>query len=72
MAMCSSSLGHPVSRSAPIIGPDYGHGALPPVNLIYQPLSVVQPQNTLPAPEGMNFEGPDPGLNANIIGRNVS
>ena len=63
-------LSYPISNAHPIIGPEFfSFGDLTPVTLIYQPLAVVQPQNTLPAPQGAEFEGPDPGLNANIIGK---
>lgn len=65
---------HPVAEGlpGPIIGPDvFSLASLQPVTLLYQPLAIVQPQNGLPAPEGAVFEGPDPGLNANIIGKSV-
>ncbi|KAL7640066.1 UNVERIFIED_CONTAM: hypothetical protein RMT77_009480 [Armadillidium vulgare] len=56
-------------KPSALIGPDViNFGNLQPVTIIYQPLAIVQPQNGLPAREGAVFEGPDPGLNANIIG----
>ncbi|XP_071549948.1 uncharacterized protein [Panulirus ornatus] len=56
----------------PLLGPDVmSFGSLPPVTLWHTASIPVVPaapvQSGLPAPQGTDFDGPNPGLNANII-----
>lgn len=59
-----------LGSSAPFIGPEVmSLAAVPQLTFLYRPLlhTTVIRQVGLPAPQGTDFEGPDPGLNPAII-----
>ncbi|KAF2362567.1 hypothetical protein FHG87_006668 [Trinorchestia longiramus] len=58
-----------VGTTGPLIGPDVmSLGTLPQLTFLFHPkYTTLITQTGLPAPQGTDFEGPDPGLNAAII-----